>query len=71
MGKYTIYRVGRNKSVVSTHKSKLEAVLALQEICNSLGGDYKMTAPVEHWKVNSKYGVFSETKHTYFIINDW
>ena len=65
---YKIYKIGRKREVVSTHQTKLEAVLALRDICTQLGGDYEMTAPVEQWKIYSKFGIFSPTKHTYYII---
>lgn len=69
--RYKIYRVGKTKTLVSSHPKKLEAVLALKKICDELGGDYYMFTPVECWKANSKYGVFSPTKHTYYCINDF
>lgn len=69
--RYKIYKVGRAKTLISAHKTKLEAVLALQKICDELGGDYYMNHPVELWKFNSKYAVFSPTKHTYYCINDF
>ena len=71
MKKYAIVKcVGRRKTLVSTHQGKYEAVVALQELCDSLDG-YEMWAPIELWKVNSHFSISHPTKNTTYKVEPY
>lgn len=71
MKKYAIVKsVGMRKTLVSTHQGKYEAVVALQELCDSLDG-YRMWTPIELWKVNSHFGISHPTKNTAYTVEPY
>jgi|GEM_PF-4518837 len=71
MKKYAIVKcVGWRKTLVSTHQGKYEAVVALQELCDSLDG-YEMWVPIELWKVNSHFSIAHPTKNTIYIVEPY
>lgn len=71
--KYAIYKKGRGQEwkVIEVFSGKYDAVVALRNLCNSLGGDFKMRLPVELWKVNRYYQILSSTKRTWYVVDTY